>query len=49
MIVASTHNHSTPDLMGIWGPGDFPSGVDPAYRRQVVAAAAAALAMRSRR
>lgn len=43
VIVASTHNHSTPDLMGIWGPSDFRSGVDPAYRRQVVSAAAAAL------
>jgi hypothetical protein len=43
VIVASTHNHSTPDLMGIWGPSDFRSGIDPDYRRQVVAAAAAAL------
>lgn len=43
VVVASTHNHSTPDLMGIWGPSDFRSGLDPAYRRQVVAAAAAAL------
>jgi hypothetical protein len=43
VVVASTHNHSTPDLMGIWGPSDFRSGIDPAYRAQVVAAAAAAL------
>jgi hypothetical protein len=42
-IVASTHNHSTPDLLGIWGPGMFRSGIDPEYRRQVVDAAAAAL------
>ena len=41
VIVASTHNHSTPDLMGIWGPSEFRSGYDPAYRRQVVTAAAA--------
>ncbi len=43
VVVASTHNHSTPDLMGIWGPSDYRSGIDPAYRAQVVAAAAAAL------
>ena len=43
VIVASTHNHSTPDLMGIWGPSDFRSGIDPAYRRAVVAGAAGAL------
>lgn len=43
MVVASTHNHSAPDLMGIWGPSDYRSGIDPAYRAQVVAAAAAAL------
>ena len=23
VVVASTHNHSAPDLMGIWGPSDF--------------------------
>jgi hypothetical protein len=28
VIVASTHNHSAPDLMGIWGPSDFRSGID---------------------
>ena len=42
-IVASTHNHSTPDVMGIWGPSDYVSGIDPAYRRQIVEASAAAL------
>jgi len=43
VVVASTHNHSAPDLMGIWGPSDFQSGIDPAYRRTVVNGAAAAL------
>ena len=43
VIVASTHNHSTPDLMGIWGPSDFRSGIDPEYRRAVVAGAAGAV------
>jgi hypothetical protein len=42
-IVASTHNPSAPDLMGIWGASDYRTGIDPAYRRQVVDAAAAAL------
>jgi hypothetical protein len=42
-IVCSTHNHSTPDLMGLWGPSPLRSGVDPRYRQQVIAAAAKAL------
>ena len=42
-IVCSTHNHSTPDLMGLWGPHPLRSGVDPRYRQQVIAAAAQAL------
>ena len=43
VVVASTHNHSAPDLMGIWGPSDFRSGIDPEYRTAVVAGAAGAL------
>ena len=39
-IVTSTHDHSAPDLMGLWGPRTGQSGVDPAYRDQVIAAAA---------
>ncbi len=42
-IVCSTHNHSTPDLMGLWGPSPLRSGVDPRYRAQVIAASAKAL------
>ncbi|MHB1306618.1 MAG: hypothetical protein ACYDC1_20100 [Limisphaerales bacterium] len=42
-IVATTHNHNTPDLMGLWGPHPLRSGVDPRYREQVIAAAARAL------
>ncbi|MBI2924935.1 MAG: hypothetical protein HYY24_04425 [Verrucomicrobia bacterium] len=42
-IVCSTHNHSTPDLMGLWGPDFLHTGVDPRYREQVIAAAAKAL------
>ncbi|MEN9813569.1 MAG: hypothetical protein RL479_2255, partial [Verrucomicrobiota bacterium] len=43
-IVATTHNHSTPDLMGLWGPHPLRSGVDPAYREQVLATSARVLA-----
>jgi hypothetical protein len=42
-IVASTHDHSAPDLMGLWGPRTGQSGVDPTYRDQVVGAAANSL------
>jgi hypothetical protein len=31
LIVSSTHTHSAPDLMGLWGPRDLKSGVDPDY------------------
>lgn len=37
--VCSLHNHSTPDLMGLWGPDVLHTGVDPRYREQVIAAA----------
>ncbi len=43
VIVASTHNHSTPDLMGLWGPRAGFSGVDDAYRARVIQSAASAL------
>lgn len=43
LIVASTHNHSTPDLMGIWGPRAGMRGVDESYRAMVVDAAAGAV------
>ncbi len=42
-VVCSTHNHSTPDLMGLWGPDYSRTGVNADYRRQVIAAAAQAL------
>jgi hypothetical protein len=41
-VVCSTHTHSAPDLLGMWGTG-LSSGVDPRYREQVIAAAASAL------
>ena len=42
-IICSTHNHSTPDLIGLWGPDYAHSGVDEAYRANVIAAAAKVL------
>lgn len=42
-IVASMHNHTTPDLMGLWGKDVLHSGVDPQYRHQVIAASVKAL------
>ncbi len=41
--VCSTHNHSTPDLMGLWGSDVLHTGVDLNYRKQVIAAAIQAL------
>jgi len=42
-IVCSTHNHSTPDLMGLWGPDYLHTGVDARYKEQVITAAARAM------
>lgn len=43
VVVASTHNHSTPDLMGLWGRRTGLRGVDDVYRRRVIASAAKAV------
>lgn len=43
VTVCSTHNHSTPDLMGLWGPSPLKSGVDPDYKRKVIQACRDAL------
>jgi len=37
-IICSTHNHSTPDLLGLWGPSIFRTGVDRSYLRRVQSA-----------
>jgi hypothetical protein len=42
-IICTTHNHNTPDLMGLWGPRLFKSGVDPHYLESVIEATARAL------
>jgi len=36
LIVSSTHVHSSPDLMGMWGPNPYTSGVNETYREQVI-------------
>lgn len=42
-IVCTTHNHSTPDLLGLWGPHPLRTGVDRRYREQVIATTAKVL------
>jgi hypothetical protein len=34
-VICSTHNHSTPDLMGLWGPDYLHTGVDAPYLETV--------------
>jgi hypothetical protein len=36
VIISSTHVHSSPDLMGMWGPSDYSRGVNPDYLNQVL-------------
>ncbi|MCL4692651.1 MAG: neutral/alkaline non-lysosomal ceramidase N-terminal domain-containing protein [Candidatus Hydrogenedentes bacterium] len=40
IIVSSTHTHAGPDVIGIWGPDETTSGVDPAYLDHLVEVAA---------
>ncbi len=42
-IISSSHTHSAPDLMGMWGPGFLRSGVDPEYMEYVKRQSAAAI------
>lgn len=35
-MIASTHVHEASDLMGIWGPSDFKSGVNKEYHQMVI-------------
>lgn len=43
VIVATTHTHQAPDLMGLWGPGFGRSGVDPAILERTLDGAAEAV------
>ncbi|GMQ28568.1 hypothetical protein [Algoriphagus confluentis] len=36
VLIASTHVHSSPDLIGQWGPSDYKRGVNPSYLNQVL-------------
>lgn len=36
LIIASTHVHSSPDLMGLWGPNFYTSGINRGYKEQVL-------------
>lgn len=42
VLVASTHNHEGPDVIGLWGP-EGQSGLDPEYLEQLVTGAVAAV------
>jgi hypothetical protein len=35
VLVASTHSHESPDVIGVWGPSPAESGIVPAYLRLV--------------
>ena len=35
VIITSTHVHSSPDMMGMWGPDPFTRGVDEGYKNLV--------------
>lgn len=35
VLISSTHTHESNDLIGIWGPDEFHSGVDPEHMRYV--------------
>lgn len=41
IVLSSTHTHCGPDIVGLWGPGRFRSGVQKDYRRRLTDIAAA--------
>src|SRR5262249_17287079 len=43
VLVSCTHNHEGPDTLGLWGPGPFASGIDPAYLKRAEEQAARAV------
>lgn len=44
IVVSSTHTHSGPDVVGLWGEHELASGRDQAYMERLVATAAAQVA-----
>jgi Neutral/alkaline non-lysosomal ceramidase, N-terminal len=49
IVVSSTHTHSGPDVVGIWGKDYTQSGVDDAYMEQLVKTAAQQVVMAAQR
>jgi hypothetical protein len=43
IVMASTHTHSGPDVVGIWGPDQMTSGVDTAYMKKLIHASSNAI------
>jgi hypothetical protein len=43
IVMTSTHTHSGPDVVGLWGPDQFTSGVDTAYVNHLIKQASAAV------
>ncbi|WP_276389597.1 neutral/alkaline non-lysosomal ceramidase N-terminal domain-containing protein [Eudoraea chungangensis] len=43
IVMTSTHTHSGPDVVGIWGPDQLTTGVDSLYMAKVVSASADAI------
>lgn len=43
IVMTSTHTHSGPDVVGIWGPDQTTSGVDSTYMEKVVLATSKAI------
>jgi hypothetical protein len=43
VLVASTHDHEAPDVVGIWGPTPFQSGIDDDYLNLIVERTVAAV------
>jgi len=35
LLIAATHTHHGPDTLGLWGPDELTSGVDPVYMEQL--------------
>ena len=51
IVLSSTHTHCGPDIVGLWGPGRFRSGVDKDYRERLteICAAQVVSALEARR
>ena len=43
IVMTSTHTHSGPDVVGLWGPDHMTSGVDPVYMKTIVQKSADAI------